>query len=156
LETYIYHELGELKDTDFDREAWRDIIATFPHSVIEFFVRAVKDLLADTNDHGKLRYIIRERKAGSLGLHAAFLDGLRKELFPELLEAFMEFKNTGDWASVEQARTKGYQTARTHAEAVCEIYRKGKKKNDMTWAEKEIQQNVLEPLGFLKWKREEE
>jgi hypothetical protein len=156
VETYIYHELGELNDKDFDREVWRDIVATFPHSVIEFFVRAVKDILADTNDHGKLRYIIRERKVGSLGLHAAFLDGLRKELFPELLEAFTEFKNTGDWASVEQARTKGYQAARTHAEAVCEIYRKGKKMSDMNWAEKEIHQNVLEPLGFLKWKREEE
>lgn len=155
METYIYHELGELNDKDFDREVWRGIVAAFPHTVIEFFVRAVKDILADTNDHGKLRYIIREKKVASLALYAAFLDGLRKELFPELLEAFTEFKNTGDWASVEQARTKGYQAARTHAEAVCEIYRKGKKMSDMNWAEKEIQQNVLEPLGFLKWKSEE-
>ena len=94
VETYIYHELGELKDTAFDREVWRSILAAFPHSVIEFFVRAVKDILADTNEHGKLSYIVREKKAASLALYAAFLDGLRKLLFPELAEAFKEFTET--------------------------------------------------------------
>ena len=73
-------------------EVWRDIIANFPHSVIEFFVRAVKDILADTNEYGKLRYIIRKQKTSSLGLYAAFLDGLRKELFPELVDSVQEIQ----------------------------------------------------------------
>jgi hypothetical protein len=155
VETYIYHELGELKDTDFDRGVWRDILAAFPHSVIEFFVRAVKDILADTNEHGKLRYIIRERKAASLALYAAFLDGLRRMLFPQLVEAFSEFKENRNWQRIEEARAGGYAAARTQAEAVAEIYRIGKQKDDMAWVAKEIEKTVLGPLGILKWKSEE-
>jgi hypothetical protein len=155
VETYLYHELGELKDTDFDREVWRDIIAAFPHSVIEFFVRAVKDILADTNEHGKLRYIIREQKTSSLGLYAAFLDGLRKELFPELVNAFREFKETRNWGRIEEARLSGYRSAREQAEAIIEIYRIGKQKDDRTWAAREIEKTVLGPLGILKGKTEE-
>jgi hypothetical protein len=154
VETYIYHELGELKDTDFDREVWRDIVAAFPHSVIEFFVRAVKDTLADTNEHGKLSYIIRERKAASFALYAAFLDGLRKMLFPELAEAFKMFKETHHWQRVEEARWSGYRAARAHAETITQIYRRGKE--DMGWVAKEIEKTVLGPLGILKWKSEAE
>jgi len=156
VEAYIYHELGELKDTDFDREVWRDMVAAFPHSVIEFFIRAVKDILADTNEFGKLRYIIREQKTSSLGLHAAFLDGLRKELFPELVDAFREFKESRNWERVEEARLSGYGTARALAETITELYKRGKEKGDMTWAAREIEKNVLGPLGILKWKSEEE
>ncbi len=93
-ETYIYHELGEIQDTTFDRDIWREIIATFPHTPIELFARSVKDLLADTNEYGTLRYITRERKTISLALYVAFLDGLIKELFPEITEAFPEFTQT--------------------------------------------------------------
>jgi Family of unknown function (DUF6866) N-terminal domain/Family of unknown function (DUF6866) C-terminal domain len=155
VEAYIYHEVGELKDTDFDREAWRNIIAAFPHTVIEFFVRAVKDMLADTNDYGKIRYIVQQQKAASFALHAAFLDGLRRLLFPELVEAFREFKESGNWASVERARLKGYEAARERAQLITEIFRSGEKRKDMAWAAKEIEKALLEPLGILKWKSEE-
>jgi hypothetical protein len=155
VEAYIYHEVGELKDTDFDREVWRSLIAAFPHTIIEFFVRALKDMLADTNDYGKLRYIIQQRKAASLALHAAFLDGLRRMLFPELVEAFREFKETRNWELVERARLGGYGAARERAELITEIYRTGKQKEDMAWAGREIEKTVLGPLGILKWKSEE-
>jgi len=154
VETYLYHEVGELKDADFDREIWRSIVGAFPHSIIEFFVRAVKDILADTNEHGKLRYIIRERKAASLGFYAAFLDGLRKMLFPELAEAFKAFQSTRHWAVVEDARRSGYRAARSHARAIMEIFGRGKE--NMGWVAKEIEQTVLGPLGLLKWKGEAE
>jgi len=155
VETYLYHELGELRDMDFDREVWRDIIVTFPHSVIEFFVRAVKDVLADTNEYGKLRYIIGEQKTSSLALHAAFLDGLRKELCPEFVESFRKFKETRDWECVEEARAGGYRMAREQAKAITEIFRIGKQKDDVAWAAREIEKTVLGPLGILKWKSEE-
>ena len=40
--------------TDFDRDTWREIIAAFQYSSVEHLARAVKDLLADTNDYGTL------------------------------------------------------------------------------------------------------
>ncbi|MCG6919154.1 MAG: hypothetical protein LJE89_16615 [Deltaproteobacteria bacterium] len=150
VEIYLYHELGELRDTVFKPNIWREIIATFPHTPIELLARSVKDLLADTNKYGTLRHIVEKGKAASLGLYVAFLDGLRKELFPELFEAFKEFTNTHNWQVIEKAIATGYKTAKGYAELLSKIYHKGKVKNDMPWVEKEIEKRLLAPLGILK------
>jgi hypothetical protein len=150
MEIYLHHELGELRDTVFEPTIWREIIATFPHTAIELLARSVKDLLADTNKYGTLRHIANKGKAASLGLYVAFLDGLRKELFPELSEAFKEFTGTHNWQIIEKAIATGYKTAKGYAELLSNIYQKGKVKNDMNWAEKEIENRLLRPLGILK------
>ncbi len=141
--TYIYHEIGELKDTVFDRGLWREIIAAFPYSPVEYLARAVKDLLADTNQYGTLRHIIQERKTASLAFYAAFLDGLAKEFFPELSTAFQEFTQSMDWAIIEHAVSSGHQTAINHAGLIMDFYREGVCKNDLKWAEKQIQKRLL-------------
>jgi hypothetical protein len=141
--TYIYHEVGELKDTVFDRSLWREIIAEFPYSPVEYLARAVKDLLADTNDFGTLRHIIRERQTASLAFYAAFLDGLVKEIFPELPAAFQLFMQTDDWGMIEQAVSGGRRTAINHAEIIMDLYRAGVRRNDLKWAAEHIQQKLL-------------
>ncbi len=148
--SYIHHELGEMKDTVFDRNIWRKIIATFPHSPIEHLTRAVKDLLADTEENGTFRYIIGERKKASLGFYLAFLDGLKKELFPELKEAFRTYTETDDWRVIEEAVFMGNNRARNHAEKLIRIYKAGEKDNDMERAEREIETTLLRPLGIMK------
>jgi hypothetical protein len=147
MQTYIYHELGEVKDTVFERDLWRKIIATFPHSPTELLARTVKDVLADTNKYGTLQYIVRERKTASLAFYVAFLDGLRKELFPEIIEAFREFTQTHNWQLIESAVSDGYKTAKRHAEAISAIYRMGKASNDMKGVENEIESCLLAPLN---------
>ena len=142
-ESYIYHEIGELHDTDFDRKTWREVIAAFPCSPVEYLARAVKDLLADTNQFGTLRYIIRKRKTASLAFYAAFLDGLVKEFFPELLTSFQEFTHTNDWEAIDRAVSSGYQTAKQHAALITDLYREGVRKDDNKWAETEIQKQLL-------------
>ncbi len=148
LETYIYHELGELKGTEFEPDIWRRIVATFPHTPIELFARTVKDLLADTNEYGRLRHITVHRKTASLAFFVAFLHGLRKELFSELPEAFKEFARTRDWEVIEQAISSGYNTSKQYAEAMSGIYRAGEANGDMKWVESEINERLLEPLGI--------
>ena len=142
-ETYIYHEIGELHDTDFDRDTWREIIVAFPYSPVEYLARAVKDLLADTNDYGTLRYIAKKRKTASLAFYAAFLDGLAKKFFPEFLTSFQEFTRTGDWEVIDQAVARGYSTAKKHAALMTDLYREGVRKNDKKWAGTEIQHRLL-------------
>ena len=142
-ESYIYHEIGELHDTDFDRKIWREVIAAYPHSPVEYLARAVKDLLADTNDYGTLRYITKKRKTASLAFYAAFLDGLAKEFFPELLTSFQKFTRTNDWSIIDQAVSSGYNTAKNHAALITELYLEGVRKNDKKWAETEIQKRLL-------------
>ncbi|UCD77225.1 MAG: hypothetical protein JSW26_17580 [Desulfobacterales bacterium] len=141
--TYIYHEIGELKETVFDRALWREIIAAFPYSPVEYLARAVKDLLADTNDFGTLHHIVRERKTAALAFYVAFLDGLVKEFFPELPTAFEDFTETNDWSTIEQALSSGYKTAAQHAGLIMNLYREGVHKNDLKWAEAQIQKRLL-------------
>jgi hypothetical protein len=148
--TYIYHELGEIQDDIFDRDLWRDIIATFPHTPIELLARSVKDLLADTNRYGTLQYIIRERKTASLAFYVAFLDGLKKELFHELIDTFPQFTQGVHWSIIEQAVSTGYKTAKNYAEKISSIYLRGKEKNDMRWAEDEIKKRLFSGLSISK------
>jgi len=146
-ETYIYHELGEIQDTVFDREIWREIIAAYPHTLVELLARTVKDLLADTNEYGTFQYITRERKTASLALYVAFIEGLTKELFPELRPAFEGFVQTHDWDLIEQAVFAGYDRAKQYAETIINIHQEGKQKNNNKWVEDEIAKNLLAHLN---------
>jgi len=137
-DTYIYHELGEMQDTVFDRETWQEIIAEFPHTPIELLTRTVKDLLADTSEFGTLTHIIKERKTSSLAFYVAFLESFTKTLFPQIIAAFQNFTQTRNWKVIEQAKAVGYDAAKSRAEVIIGIYRSGKQKNDMKWVEIEI------------------
>jgi hypothetical protein len=146
-EAYIHHELGEIHDSVFNRALWREIIGTFPHSAIELLARSIKDLLADTNEYGTLRHISKERKTASLAFYVAFLDGLRKTLFPEIIEAFQVFMRTCDWNLIEDAIVMGHNTAQQYAETIINIYQSGKKNYGHKWIEAEISKRLLTPLG---------
>ncbi len=142
-DTYIYHELGEIQDTTFDRHRWREMVAAFPFSPVEFIARALKDLLADTNEYGTLRHIIQQRQTAGLAFYVAFIDGLVKEFFPEISIAFREFVASGDWRLIEQAAADGYLTAQKHTMLVMDIYGDGLKKGNLPWAETEIQKRLF-------------
>ena len=142
-ETYIYHEIGELRDPDFDRDTWREVIAAYPYSPVEYLVRAVKDLLADTNDYGTLRHIVEKRKTAALAFYAAFLDGLAKQFFPDILTAFQEFTQSNDWEVIDRAVAGGYNKAKKQAALIVDLYQEGVRKNDKEWAGAEIQSRLL-------------
>ena len=142
-DTYIYHELGEIQDTTFDRQSWQEMVAAFPFSPVEFIARALKDLLADTNKYGTLHYVIARRQTAGLAFYVAFIDGLVREFFPEIRLAFEDFSESEDWGVIEQAVAQGHQNAQKHTRLILDIYRQGVKKDNPEWAEKEIQQQVL-------------
>jgi len=143
---YIHHEIGEMRDSTFHRHIWRKIIASYPHSPVELLARALKDLLADTNEHGTLRYIIQNHKAAALGLYAAFLDGLQKELFPELRAAFNDFTQTHNWHMIEEAAAAGRRHAKNYVDQMIQIFQSGKKKKQLQWAKEEIEHRLLGKL----------
>jgi hypothetical protein len=140
---YIYHELGELRDNAFDRQSWREMVAAFPFSPVEFIVRALKDLLADTSQFGTLHHIIQERHTAGLAFYVAFIDGLAQEFFPQIRLAFQEFARSEDWRFIEQAMADGYNNAKNHTIQALDIYREGVKKDNLPWAEAEIQKRLL-------------
>ena len=158
-DNYIYHEIGELSDATFDPKTWRELIAAFPHSPVELLARALKDLLADTHPSGTLHHLIENQKFAGLGFYAAFLDGMLKELFPQLREAFIQFTQTGNWRIINDATTKGHQHAKNVAAEMIELYQTGKNKNQLQWAKEQIERvgNIMiDSLEMMRPKIEKE
>ena len=145
---YLYHEIGELSENVFDREVWREIIGTYPQSPVELFARAVKDLLADTGGKGTFKYIIPNQKSAALGFYVAFQDGVSKVLFPEVVSAFDAFLSKENWDVIDDAVIAGYEKACRLATQMTALFNKGKGKSDFEWAEKEIVNKLMKPLGL--------
>jgi hypothetical protein len=146
-ETYIYHEIGEIRETVFDAGIWRQVINEFPHTSVELLTRAIKDLLADTNAYGTLQHIIKKRSAAMLGFYVAFLDGLAKALFPEMRSAFLDYAKTRNWQVIENAVSSGFNTAVHYAEEIIRIFLAGKQANDMQGAQIEIENRLLKKIN---------
>jgi hypothetical protein len=143
-DTYIHHEIGEMREAVFDRSLWREMIAAFPHTPIELLVRAVKDLLADTHPLGTLPHIIKERQAAALGFYVAFIDGLAKVIFADLRDDFMKFAATQDWAVMEASIAKGHQQAKQYAERLMELHLTGRRDHDDRWTAEQIKTHILD------------
>lgn len=149
VDLYIHHELGEARQEGLDRQTWKELVAAFPQSPIELLARALKDLLADTSPQGgTLAYIVEEQRKASLGFFTAFLDGLRRELFPEMRRAFSAFLQSGDWGAVEQARQEGFRNALRCADILTSAFQRGRDQDALDRAEAEIEQRLLKPLGI--------
>jgi Family of unknown function (DUF6866) N-terminal domain/Family of unknown function (DUF6866) C-terminal domain len=122
-ETYVYHELGEAVEGMRIGNTWKQLLIDLSDGRTQLFARGVKDVLADTSEKGMLKYIIENRKEGSLGFYLVFLGGLRKIIFPEIIGAFQTFVRTGDWSIIEQAREEGYRGAEKYTIRLLELYR---------------------------------
>lgn len=147
VETYVHHELGEAFEGEKIGDEWKIFLTYLPHSRAELFARAVKDILSDTSENGMLRYIIKNRKEGSLGFYIVFLGGLRKIIFPEILDAFQMFVETGDWGLIDDARKAGYRRAEEYSERLLSVYRN---KTEKTRLSEYIENEILSGLWSLK------
>lgn len=121
-EIFVMHETGEAFEADPSGE-WLDILGAAPDKQCELYVRAAKDLLADTSEMGPLSSIIRDKNRPLLNVYMALLDGIRKEMFPEIRTAFLKFIGTGDWALMNGARISGYARARSLKDSVLSSWR---------------------------------
>jgi hypothetical protein len=144
--TYIYHELAEMRDSVFEKRLWRGIIADFPHSRTELLVRAVKDLLADTGPNGTLSLLMRDGNAAALGFYAAFTEGLAKELFPQIRKAFADFLRNRNWRALSLVIREGFDTARSYAERIMAVYLDGMHNGDPAQTETLIEAMLPETV----------
>jgi hypothetical protein len=147
IEAYVRHEYGELVDTAFPRDRWRRIIGANPHTRIELMARTIKDILADTGDKGRLSFIIKEQRLGSLGIFVAQHDGLAARLFPEIIESFHNFEKRGDWSVIENARLKGKKNAVTLAQKLIDLDDLSKGRPD-EWLARQVDILLYQPLGL--------
>jgi hypothetical protein len=123
-ELFVLHETGEAYEDEHSDE-WLEILNGNTDRAAEFYVRGVKDLLADTSKKGPLEYIIDGRKSVLLNFHMAFLDGIRKEIFPEMMNAYQKFTDNGDWSLLENARKAGYRRAEELSAHIIRLWKEG-------------------------------
>ena len=106
-EVLLAHELAEAAE---DVPEWKEILALAAgERLVEHYLRAIKDLLADTSEQGPYKKIIDTRDFGALGLSIALTEGFRKALYPEIKDAYDAFSRDRDWMVMEQARKAGYE-----------------------------------------------
>lgn len=147
LDLFIYHEVGEIRETSLSSSSLQTLVGRFPASVIEFVCRAVKDVLADTHPCGLLAHTVSQRKKSSLALYVSFLDGLRQELFPEMALAWKTFLEDGNWDLVEQARRDCRTRLKDRAKAITEIAEQAEELADAS-VQKEFNDRILIELGL--------
>ncbi len=128
-EIILLHEIAEHRES---LPEWKDILTAAGDRKNEHYLRALKDLIADTSDSGPISKITRTRNAAALGLSVALLDGFHRLLYPELREAHAQFILTGDWSPVEQARTNGYRRFIKERERIVELFRSSSGMDDFS------------------------
>lgn len=120
-EIVLCHEIAEFKESVPE---WKDVLAAAGDRMNEHYLRAVKDLIADTSDHGPLRRTVETKDRGALGLSIALMEGFQRALFPELRDAYAAFLRDGDWDVIEKARKEGYKRFISERERIVQLYRK--------------------------------
>jgi len=149
LETWVHHEMGEMRQEIFENGIWQEIVATYADSAVEVYARVLKDLAADMDDRGLLAHILEHRKEAALGFYVAFLRPFTKLLFPEILKAFRVFRESLDWTPVEEARRRARRRIEKQIRQLVELHQKGTGRG-REWAKAAIQEQLIAPLGILR------
>jgi Family of unknown function (DUF6866) N-terminal domain/Family of unknown function (DUF6866) C-terminal domain len=145
-EAMIRHEIGEALEPAM-RDSFPNLIARFPHSRIERWLRSLKDALADLNNWGRLAYILEKRDLPELALLLAWRPGFYPYLLPELEPAFWELQRTRDWGVIEQARQNALARMRGTAEALDGVLEELSGTGDEQLA-LHLEEKFIAPLGL--------
>jgi hypothetical protein len=136
---YIHHEVGELADGVFDRKTWQKMLADYPHTAVELFIRTLKDLLADTHPKGTLAHLVAHRNKTGLGLYMAFGNGITRMLTKDLDCAFRDFTKDADWGRIAEASKTVRDTVKTHTRRVVDIYDQNRTPDKLKYAQETIE-----------------
>lgn len=148
LHVWVHHEIGEALEDAFPGDLWHQMVANTCQTLAEVFIRAVKDLLADTHPQGLLARMIQEDRKPSLGLYLAMMRPLSKMLFPEIFTVFPNFIRSGNWNQVDQARRKAHAAAQDLAARLLDIHATADPFNHARTVDRIIT-DVIRPLGIV-------
>ena len=138
-EVLLFHEIAEASE---ELAEWKEILTLAGDRQVEHYLRAVKDLIADTSDQGPFKKIIESQDRGALGLSVALMEGYRKALYPEIKEAYADFSLHQDWSALEKARKEGYERFVRERTEIMNIYWKKQGTEDFLIAVKELMQKT--------------
>jgi hypothetical protein len=121
IDAVILHELGEARAGEILGPEWPDMLLAVSHSRAELMARAVRDHLADCLT--TLPALVELENAASLHFYFANLKGMRRELFPQLLDAYQHWLTSGSLNVLEQAVNEGREHWTETAQNLVKSYR---------------------------------
>ena len=101
----LLHEIGEAKATNLLGPEWKQILQELPHSGLELKLRAIKDHIADAIS--TLPGLLEKENIPALHFYFANFTGMRKEIFPEAVDAYNEWVNTKNLNVIEKLSNMG-------------------------------------------------
>ena len=122
IESVLLHEKGEVLAGKRLGPDWAPMIASLPRSRVEFMLRAVRDLLADSLT--TLPQLLASDNDAALHFYFANLTGMQKHLFPALLEGYENWVARGDRNAIESLLSRSEGHWGELAEAALEIFRR--------------------------------
>ena len=107
IESLVLHEIGEVKAGEALGESWHEMIEVFPRSRLELMARAVRDHLADALS--TLPGLIERAHPPSLHFYFANLSGMRKQIYPALIDAYHHWVEYNDASQLGRLIETGRQ-----------------------------------------------
>lgn len=105
MQSVILHELGEAQVGERLGTAWEGLMAEVFRSRAEIIVRAVRDLYADCLS--TLPGLLARDEPAAMHFYFANLLGMRRKLFPELVEAYETWLDSGSRSALHDAAEQG-------------------------------------------------
>ncbi len=116
------HELGECEASKLLGKEWNEMLLDLALSPSELMARAVKDHLADSLR--TLPLLIEKQDMASLHFYIGNLTGMRKHLFPKLLEAYEVLLQEDDFSVLEAIVAESRQHWLHLGQAMLEIHQR--------------------------------
>lgn len=127
----LLHEIGEAQATPLLGPEWENLLAALPpRSIATLIVRAVRDHLADSlstlpallETQNLESQNLSSQKTASLHFYFANFTGLRRELYPQALQAYQSWVDSADLAPLEQLCQQGQQRWLAFAKRILKLY----------------------------------
>lgn len=105
IESMILHELGEARAGEMLGDGWDALLLAVSGTRGEPVARAIRDLLADCLS--TLPGLLEPANLPALHFHFANFDAPRRQLFPQLLQAYERFLDCGDLDRLRHVAQEG-------------------------------------------------
>ena len=117
----ILHELGEAKAGNLLGREWEEMLAQLTRSRTELLIRAIRDHLADCLS--TLPALLKSEDEASLHFYFANLSGMRKEIFPSLIEAYQHWSDSGNLERLRHTADAGQERWLKISQQILEAHR---------------------------------
>ena len=107
LNAAVLHEIGEVNAHQVLGGDWEKLLLASAHSKLELLLRAIRDHFADCVS--TLPALVEQNNIASLHFYIANLNNMRKSLFPAIISAYDQWRDSNDSRYILDIAQQGQQ-----------------------------------------------